>query len=107
MRERAETRMREIEKDTEKIRKRRSELLDDIRARASRLGELANAATAMPAGDAMKPDAETLKLEPGKEPESPVATEEPSPPPGTNEPHEATGKLHDQTPRADTAGPNS
>jgi DivIVA domain-containing protein len=108
MRERAETRMREIEKDTEKLRKRRSELLDDIRTRANRLGELANAAaTTMPPGDATKPDAETLNLEAGEEPESPAATDEPSPPPRTSEVDEATGKLHDQTTRATAAGPNS
>ena len=75
-RDEAETRMREIQKDTEALRKKRSELLDDIRARASRLGELADtAATEMPPGDAAaKPEPPTPKPEAGDEAGSPVAT---------------------------------
>jgi DivIVA domain-containing protein len=74
-RNQAETRMREIHKDTEALRKKRSELLDDIRARANRLGELADtAATEVPPGDAAKPEPATSKPEAGDEAESPVAT---------------------------------
>jgi DivIVA domain-containing protein len=83
-RDQAETRMREIHKDTEALRKKRSELLDDIRARANRLGELADtAATEMPPGDAAKPEPATPKPEAGDEAGSPVATSRPSqaPPP--------------------------
>lgn len=79
-RDQAETRMREIHKDTEALRKNRSELLDDIRARANRLGELADtAATEMPPGDAAKPEPPTPKPEAGDEAGSPVATSRPSP----------------------------
>ena len=42
VRERAEARVRSIQKDTDAIRRRREELLDDIRATASRLGDLAD-----------------------------------------------------------------
>lgn len=83
-RDQAETRMREIHKDTEALREKRSELLDDIRARANRLGELADtAATEMPPGDAAKPEPATPKPEAGDEARSPVATSTPSqaPPP--------------------------
>ena len=65
-RDRAETRMREIEKDTEALRKQRGELLDDIHARAHRLGELADtAATDMPPGDTAQPEQATPKPEAG------------------------------------------
>ena len=42
VRERAEARIRAIQKDTDAIRQQREQLLDDIRATASRLGELAD-----------------------------------------------------------------
>jgi DivIVA domain-containing protein len=65
-RDQAETRMREIHKDTEALRKKRGELLDDIHARANRLGELADtAATEMPPGDTAKPEPATPKPEAG------------------------------------------
>jgi hypothetical protein len=58
--------MREIHKDTEALRKKRGELLDDIHARANRLGELADtAATEMPPGDTAKPEPATPKPEAG------------------------------------------
>jgi DivIVA domain-containing protein len=79
VRAQAERRMREIQGDTEAIQKNRSELLDDIRARATRLGELADAAAAeMPPGNAAEPEAGTLNLEAGGESESSVAADEPS-----------------------------
>jgi DivIVA domain-containing protein len=65
-RDQAETRMREIETDTEALRRKRSDLLDDIRARANRLGELADtAATDVPPGDTAKPEPATPEPEAG------------------------------------------
>ena len=58
VRERAEARVRSIQKDTDAIRQRREELLDDIRATASRLGDLAD-----PAGEE-EPEHATVVKEP-------------------------------------------
>jgi DivIVA domain-containing protein len=77
-REQAEMRMCEIQSDTEAIRKKRDQLLDDIRARANRLGELAAAAAEMPPSDAGKPETERVSLEAGDGAESPVGTDESS-----------------------------
>jgi DivIVA domain-containing protein len=51
LRDQAETRMRELQADTEAVWKERDQLLDDIRGRASGLLELANAAAARKAAE--------------------------------------------------------
>ena len=56
IRDRAEARVRSIQKDTDAIRQRREELLDDIRATASRLGDLAD-----PGGEEEADDATVVK----------------------------------------------
>jgi DivIVA domain-containing protein len=61
LREQAETRMRELQADTEAVWKERSQLLDDIRGRASGLLDLADAAVARepaePAEEMPEPEA--------------------------------------------------
>jgi DivIVA domain-containing protein len=72
LRDQAETTMREIQADTEAVWKERHELLDDIRAMASGLVDLANAATArLPRREAAEPEEEMLEVAAG-------ATAEPS-----------------------------
>jgi DivIVA domain-containing protein len=60
LRDQAETRMRELQADTEEVWKERDQLLDDIRGRASGLLELANAAAARKAAE---PEEELLEPE--------------------------------------------
>jgi DivIVA domain-containing protein len=99
-RDQAETRMREIQNDTEALRKKRGELLDDIHARADRLSELADtAATAMP-GDTAKPEPATPKPEAGDDAGSSVATTGSSHAPPASELHETTGKPRAEAARA-------
>ena len=75
-REQAETRMRELQAVTEALWKERRELLDDIRAMASGLVDLADAAAArMPPQERAEPEAETLEPE-GTEAESGITANE-------------------------------
>ncbi len=77
-RDQAETRMREIQADTEAVWKERRELLDDIRGMASGLVDLANAAAArFPSRGPADPEEEILEPEAGAETEPRgVATDE-------------------------------
>ncbi len=78
LREEAETRMREIEADTEAVWKERRELLGDIRGMAGGLVDVASAAAArFPRGEPARPEEEMLEPEAGDETEPPgVATDE-------------------------------
>ena len=70
LREEAETRMREIEADTEAVWKERRELLGDIRGMAGGLVDVANAAAArFPRGEPARPEEEMLEPEAGDETE--------------------------------------
>ena len=70
----AEKRMREIQVDTDAVRKERRELLDDIRGTASGLVDLADAVAAR---EPAEPEEEILEPETGDETEPPgVATDE-------------------------------
>jgi DivIVA domain-containing protein len=71
----AETRMREIQADTEALRKERRQLLDDVRTMASGLVDLANAAAVrVPLREPAESAEETLKIEAGDVTE-PAATD--------------------------------
>jgi DivIVA domain-containing protein len=78
LRDQAETRMREIQADTEAVWNERRELLDDIRGMAGGLVDLANAAAArFPRREPAGPEEEMLEPEAGDENERPgVATGE-------------------------------
>jgi DivIVA domain-containing protein len=77
LRDQAETRLREIQADTEALWKERRELLDDIRGMAGGLVDLANAAAARFPRREPGPEEELLEPEAGDETESPgVATDE-------------------------------
>jgi DivIVA domain-containing protein len=84
-RNKAEARMREVQADTESLRTERRELLDDVRAIASGLVELANAAAArVPLQEATEPGADEPPPEAGEASESATVVTEgrtPTPPP--------------------------
>lgn len=80
LRDQAETRMREIQADTEAIWKERRELLEDIRGMASGLADSADAAAArFPSRGPAGPEEEMQEPQAGDETEPPgVATDEPT-----------------------------
>ena len=79
LQEQAQARMHEIQVDTKAIWNRRSQLVDDIRAMANGLVELANAAAArVSPEDGVEAGAQTLEPESGDETEpAGVSTREP------------------------------
>jgi DivIVA domain-containing protein len=81
LREQAETRMRELQADTEAVRMERGQLLDGIRELASGLVDLADAAAArFPRREPTEPEVDLLEPEARDEPEPPgVATNESTP----------------------------
>jgi DivIVA domain-containing protein len=66
LREEAETKIRKLQGDTEIIRQQRSQLLDDIRVIATRVGQVAGAADArFPPPEAAEQEEEAIPLQPG------------------------------------------
>jgi DivIVA domain-containing protein len=106
LRDQAETRLREIQTETETIWKTRGELLDDIRTMASGLFELADgAATRVPPRDPAEPESEKkLQPEAGNETETPpVGADESTQALRATARHQAGSNARDE--KAETTAP--
>ena len=109
LREDAETRLREIQADTEAVWKERRELLDDIRRMAGGLVNAADAATArFPRQEPTGPEEEMLEPEAGNEIEPRgFATDESARAMPAVGSHEGGGESHEEVAEKTASGPDT
>jgi len=105
LQEQARTRLHEIETDTESIRNRRSHLVDDVRAMADTLAELANAAAVRVSREAgAEPATETPATSGDDSLRPSVVTDEPDQVLPTSEPDHGDGETRDDSEERTASG---